>query len=438
MNGRMPATKTAPKAINVFNPLGWQMQPWRSIAPVLLLTGSAGGGKSRLAGEKLHGFCLKYPDATGLLLRKAREYAGKSIVPFLLHTVMGDDPHVEYHKGDNTFVYENGSRLYVGGMRDDSQREGVRSIGPGGGLDIVWMEEASQFTETDYNEVTARMRGRAAPWTQIVLTTNPGYPSHWIKRRLIDGGEAEVYYSGARDNPHNPASYTATLDRLTGVLRQRLRDGRWVQAEGAVYPQYSSELHLLDPFSIPSHWRRFRAIDFGYTNPFVCQWWAEDDDGRLYLYREIYMTGRTVRAHAEQIKRLSADEHIEFTVADHDAEDRATLVESGIVTGAAEKAITVGIQRVTERLQVAGDGKPRLFFMRGALVELDSTLEERKKPTCTAEEIEGYAWQKAADGSPVKEFPTKENDHGVDAMRYMVQAAWFGMPAPPGGTGLVF
>ena len=405
-----------------YKPLDWQIEPWRDKSPVLLLTGSAGGGKSRLAAEKMHAFMLRYPGATGLMLRKAREYASKSIVPFMRETVIGKSSGVVYKKMDNTFVYINGSTLYVGGMKDESQREGVRSIGPKGGLDIVWMEEATQFTELDYNEITARMRGTAAEWNQIILTTNPGAPSHWIKKRLIDGGEAKVYYSRAEDNQNNPKSYLATLDRLTGVLRLRLRDGRWVQAEGAVYPMFDYSVHVLDGFKIPASWRRFRSIDFGYKNPFVCQWWALDEDDRMYLYREIYMTRRTVRAHAAEINRLSIGEHYEFNVADHDAEDRATLEESGIYTIPAEKAVTVGIQAVTERLQMEGDGKPRLFILRDALVEIDRSLEEAKKPTCTLEEFDAYVWPHTRDGAPMKEAPVKENDHGMDAMRYAVMS----------------
>lgn len=420
---------TAPYA-----PLAWQEAPWADISPVILLTGSAGGGKSRLAAEKVNAYMMRYPGATGLMLRKAREYASKSIVPFLRHSVISKSSAVLYKKGDNTFVYVNGSTLYVGGMKDESQREGIRSIGPAGGLDIVWIEEATQFTEQDYNELLARMRGTAASWRQVILTTNPGAPSHWIKKRLIDGGEAVVYYSRAIDNQYNPPSYLATLDKLTGVLRVRLRDGRWVQAEGAVYPLFDPTLHVIDPFPIPEHWRRFRVIDFGYTNPFVCHWWALDEDDRIYLYREIYMTQRTVRLHAEHIQEHSRGELFDFDVADHDAEDRATLEEAGIYTLPALKEVTVGIQAVTERLKVAGDGRPRLFVMRGALVELDETLEMAKKPTSTLEEFDSYTWPQPRDGVNVKELPVKENDHGMDAMRYAVMA----IDKPGQGAELLF
>jgi len=402
----------------LFQPLDWQIEPWRDIFPTIVLTGSAGGGKSRLAAEKVHGFCLYYPNATGLVLRKAYEYATKSVIPFLAHTVIADDPHVQYRKVDRSFQYWNGSIIYAGGMKDDRQREALRSMGGEGRLDIVWMEEANAFTEDDYNEILARMRGVAAPWTQIILSTNPDAPTHWIKRQLIDGGKAHVYYSGALDNPHNPPAYLETLGQLTGLLALRLCKGQWVQAEGAVYDTFDTRLHVVEPFTIPPEWKRFRAIDFGYTNPFVCQWWARDGDGRMYLYREIYVTQRLVEDLARQIVDLTGNERIEMTVADHDAEDRATLERHGVPTQPADKRVTVGIQEVQGRLRKAGDGKPRLFLFRGALVEIDRRLEAQKRPTCTEQEFPAYSWPKSPQGKALKEVPIDENDHGMDAMRY--------------------
>jgi len=385
-----------------------------------------------LAAEKLHGFLLRYPNAMGLAVRKTRNSMTNSTVLFLERTVIGDDPQVTHYPSKNRFEYANGSILAYGGMANEEQREQIRSIGQGGSVDMVWMEEATRFTEDDYNEIMPRMRGVAAPWRQVILTTNPDTPSHWIYRRLIAGGEARVYTSGALDNPYNPSDYVTALNRLTGPLRDRLRDGRWVQAEGAVYPEWDATVHLVDSFPIPAGWRRFRSVDFGFTNPFVCQWWAIDGDGRLYLYREVYRTQRLVEDHARQIVALSQGETIEATVADHDAEDRATLERYGVYTQPAAKDVSPGIQAVQARLRRAGDGRPRLYVLRDALVDADPALLGAKKPTCTEEEIAGYVWQGAAEGRATKEEPLKLNDHGMDAMRYAV------MYADRGGAWWIF
>jgi len=414
-------TPASNRFIASYKPLPWQIAPWRDKAQILLLTGSAGGGKSRVAGEKVHAFMKKYPGATGLMLRKAREYAGKSIVPFMSRTVIGADAQVAMRKSDSLFQYDNGSQLYWGGMKDDAQREGLRSIGQDGSLDIVWVEEANAFTRNDLDELLARMRGKATGWTQIILTTNPDVPTHWIYQDLIQGGQASVYYSGAKDNPHNPPAYMTTLGMLKGILKKRLVDGLWVQAEGAVYDEFDPSIHVIDDFEIPADWRRVRVVDFGYTNPFVCHWWAQDPDGRIYLYREIYVTQTLVEDLALEITRLSKGEAIETTVADWDAEDRATLERHGVPTIPARKEISPGIQAVKARLAPANDGRPRLFVMRGALVDEDGRLAEAKKPTSTEAEFPGYVWPKSADGKPVKEIPVKENDHGMDGIRYAVQ-----------------
>lgn len=416
-----------------YAPLPWQLAPLRDKSLVMLLTGSAGGGKSRVAAEKVHAYCIKYPGATAICLRKAREYASKSIV-FALKRVMGDDPKVQYNASELVFRYDNGSIIFIAGMKDESQQQALRSINGDGSADIIWGEEANALTENDHNELLARLRGTASNWRQIIYTTNPDTPTHWIKQRLMDGGEASVYFSKAKDNPHNPPGYLAILDKLTGPLGLRLRDGKWVQAEGAVYEEFNDAIHIIEPFPIPAHWRRIRVVDFGYTNPFVCQWWAIDNDGRMYLYREIYHTRRTVKVHAEQINRLSQGQTFEATVADHDAEDRATMAENGIRTIAATKDISRGLQAVEERLKVADDGKPRLFIFNDALVEIDNALDDSKRPTCTAQEFPGYMWPKTTDGRALKEVPVKENDHGMDALRYGVMYLDGGDLRPSAGT----
>ena len=403
-----------------YKPLPWQLAPLADKSHTLLLTGSAGGGKSRCAAEKVHAYCLHYPGSTWLMCRKAREWNGHSIIPFMWRTVMGEDPRIQFNKSEGTFYYQNRSVIYTAGMIDDRQRQAARSIGGDGGLDGAWLEEANAFSRQDYEEIIGRVRHTAASWQQIILSTNPDAPSNWIYKDLIQGGGASVYYSGAADNPNNSPAYLSSLEKMTGFMRDRLVLGKWVQVEGAIYDEYNPDIHVIDADKLPPFVRRFRVVDFGFSNPFVCQWWGEDADGRLYRYREIYATRRLVESLTPEIVRLSQGESVEVTVADHDAEDRATMEKHGIVTIPAKKDVSPGIQAVKARLAVQPDGKPRLYFVRGALVEVDPLLEAAKKPASTDDEITGYSWKRYDDGKPNKEEPVKVNDHGMDAMRYLV------------------
>jgi phage terminase large subunit len=134
----------------------------------------------------------------------------------------------------------------------------------------------------------------------------------------------------------------------------------------------------------------------------------------------LYATGRIVSDWAVDINRHSEGERIEWTVADHDAEDRATLDACGILAYPAHKAVKPGIELVQQRLRRAGDGKPRLFIMRGCTVSRDPRLIEAKKPASTAEEVGGYIWAPPLPNRAPKEEPLKINDHGCDTARYVV------------------
>jgi len=382
-----------------FVPELWQIDPWKSTAPTLLLTGSAGGGKSYLAANKIHGFCLKYKGATAVAMRKAYEYTTRSIVPFLQETVICEN-QVHYNKSERTFYYPNGSVIYVAGMLDDGQREAFRSIGGTGGLDIVWMEEANAFTETDYNEILARMRGRAAPWTQVILTTNPDSGSHWIKTRLIDGGEAEVHYSKAADNPYNPPAYHERLLKLTGLLRDRLVLGLWKQAEGAVFDGFDRQVHVRERGR--NRYQAFAlALDEGYTNPAVVLVVGIDADLRIHVFEEFYETGKLQSEVVAQASKFALDYGARVAVVDNAAAGLiADLRNYGIDAQGGKGRVNDGINWLQDALKVQGDGMPRL------------TID----PSCvnTINDFESYVWK------PGKDEPVKANDHSIDALRYLV------------------
>jgi hypothetical protein len=174
-------------------------------------------------------------------------------------------------------------------------------------------------------------------------------------------------------------------------------------------------------YRIPATWPRFWTVDFGYTNPFVWQEWAQDPDGRLYRVREIYHTQRLVEDHAKQILNVTAGgPRPRAIICDHDAEDRATLERHlKMRTKPAHKSVSDGIQAVASRLRVAGDHLPRLFYIQGARVEADPDLVDVFKPTCTEDEFDSYVWD-TSNGRKKGEQPVKASDHGLDASRYVV------------------
>ncbi|MFI6388619.1 hypothetical protein [Nonomuraea sp. NPDC050540] len=88
-------------------------------------------------------------------------------------------------------------------------------------------------------------------------------------------------------------------------------------------------------------------------------------------------------------------------------------------TVAATKTVSDGIQAVQARYRPAGDGRPRIFFLRDSRAERDPELEDGRKPCSTVGEIGGYVWDQTP-GKPPKEAPLKADDHGCDALRYMV------------------
>ncbi len=390
--------------------------------PEAVISGPAETGKTLAALWKLHCCASKYAGASIVIARKTLTSTYSTVlVTFqkkVLAPLLGGGDIVAYGgEKPQWFDYPNGSRIWVAGL-DKSSR--VLSSEH----DLIYVNQVEELTLDDWETLTTRATGRAGnmPYAQTIGDMNPAWPGHWIYSRQA----LKMFYSWHTENPvlYDQATgeiteqgkrTMAVLQALTGVRRVRLLEGKPAQAEGAIFTEWNEGIHLIDPFDIPKGWRRFRSIDFGYVNPFTCQWWAVDPDGVMYLYRQLYYTGRTVRVHSQQIKEFSQGENIEATICDHDAEDRATLAEEGIPNRPANKAVSVGLGKVKDRLRGGPGGKPRLYVMRDSLIEVDPSLRERRLPMELKDEIPGYVWS-----SKKQESPVKEHDHGCDAMRYAV------------------
>ena len=418
-----------------------------------ILSGPFDTGKTFGMLQKLVGLLWTFPNAQALLIRGTYSSLLTSawitlttkVLPF--HPEHPDSPISLYGGGaPKHLTWPNGSVLRIAGL-DDPQK--VLSSE----YDYIAIPQAEEIPIGDWEHILSRVNGRAGnvPWPQLMGDCNPDIPKHWIVNRP----SVELFVTTHEDNPtiylrdkqgelvrdaNGAAKMTAggkgrikTLTSMTGLRYQRGFLGLWVGAEGTVYDTFDKRIHVIDRFPIPPDWTKYRVIDFGFTHPFVCQWWAEDEDGRLYMYREIYYSERTVQRHAKGLNvdsearirgiiDYTADEEISATICDWDAEDRATLAENGIPSVRADKRVKVGVEKVQERLAVQDDGRPRLMIFRDCTVEIDDKLEMEFLPTSTVDEMPGYVWLKVSNKieAAKDESPRKKDDHGMDAMRYLV------------------
>lgn len=426
-----------------YEPRGAARELFRTKTAEVVIAGPAGTGKSLACLYRIHLVCMMNPGIRCLITRKtAVSLSATTLVTFRKKVANEaiESGIVRWYGGSSQeaagYKYSNGSEIDVIGM--DKPEKILSSE-----YDFVFADEATELTITDWETIGTRLRNGKLSWQQQMGACNPVHPAHWIRQRGTETNSMSFLSSRHQDNPAyfrpdgsmtpQGAEYMAKLDALTGVRRLRLRDGIWASAEGVIYDEYDDNIHVVPRFDIPASWQRYWAVDFGYTNPFVLQCWAEDPDGRLYLYREIYQTKTLVEDHAKKILNAVTDKDGRWTeprphriICDHDAEDRATLERYlGMPTTAANKKVSEGLQAAQSRFRVQPDGKPRIYFFLDALLEVDKLLRESRKPTCTLDEIQGYVWDES--GKNAKDAPVKQDDHGCDAMRYCVAETDLGL-----------
>lgn len=447
---------------HIYSPRGGCKEVFESREGEILISGPAGTGKSRACLEKLFMVCLLTKNTRALILRKTLASLGSTALVTWRNYVIKEavaTGQVVYYGGSREepaqYRFKNGSTVVIGGL--DKPTRIMSSE-----YDIIYIQEATEITVEDLEMVKTRTRNWRVSFQQIIMDCNPGPKEHWLKLRC-DEGRCVLIESRHEDNPRlfdllpdgtykvteQGAKYIAILDSLTGVRYKRLRLGLWVSAEGVIFEEFDPATHVLDwsfdeegnRLPLPAEWDRYWAIDFGYANPFVLKCYAVDEDGCAYMYREIYMTGRTVEEHASQIMSIVTEEKIikwynhmerrEFErkeiiwtepkpvaiICDHDAEGRRTFeMHTGLGTQPAIKFVNDGID--LHKMRLKGDDQgPRFFLMRDALVERDESLAQKLYPVCTEQEYPAYAWKVNADGR-IQDEPIKRDDHGMDTDRY--------------------
>lgn len=392
-----------------------QLQAFTDTHSDLLNDGPWGTGKTHMAAVKAYCLAKKYPGLLVGLIRKKRIHLEATLWEKFVKIL----PPEDVAKSNDTKLSRtllNGSEIH--GLGLDS--ENAVNLMDSREFGFVVIEEAKEIDEATYvTKIKRCMRqqfladGTILPFRQVVSLTNPGSPGHFLYKDFISNPKPGYHRIQGERLPDLPRDYIEMIDSLTGVWRLRYRDGLWTAFEGQVYP-YNPDKHLINRSEAWEGWENWRSVvgvDFGFDHPFVCQWWKVSPSGIWIMYREIYMSRRTVNKHAPLIKKFCDEDNIEpRIICDHDAEDSATLREYGLYTVKAKKDRLAGQNAVYELFE-----QDRIFFMRDSLVETDQRLVVEKRPTCTVEEFDGYVW-----ATTTKEDMIKEKDDGMDTKRYCV------------------
>ena len=341
--------------------------------------GARGGGKSWAIRIKSTVLCMAHSGITVCIVRRTYpELMDNHITPFLKLLPRG---LYSFNLSRKELRFINGSKIlfrYCSCDADIRHFQGVE-------FDVLFIDEATQFTESQFKMMVPSVRGINNFPKRIYLTCNPGGVGHaWVKRLFVDrdfreGEDPEEYsFIQARvyDNKElirqNP-DYIKQLEMQNPEIREAWLEGKWDLAAGRFFHEFNREVHVCEPFAIPKDWRRYRAFDYG-LDMFACLWVAVAPTGDVYVYRESCKEKLAIWQACENMRNATGEdrrENIYLTLAPPDM--WGSLQESGKTRAAvfAENGVNLtkvsnnraaGWACVRELLRIRDDGTTRLHI----------------------------------------------------------------------------
>ena len=412
----------------------------------VLYGGSAGGGKSyAMLADPLR--YMGHPQFSGLLLRHTTEelreliFKSQELYPKIW-------PGIKWSERKMQWTAPSGARLWMSYL--DRDEDVLRYQG----LAFSWIgfDELTQWsTPYAWDYMRSRLRS-TAPDLPIFMraTTNPGGRGHaWVKKMFIDpapygksfdatniettevlryphghpkAGESlfKRRFIPARlsDNPFlsETGDYEAMLLSLPEQQRKQLLEGDWDIKEGAAFTEFDRTAHVIEPFTIPSNWVKFRACDYGYGSFSGVLWFAVSPSEQMIVYRELYVSKVLATDLADMVLEAEADDGtIRYGVLDsslwHKRGDTGpSLAEQMIVRGCrwrpsdrSRGSRVAGKNEIHRRLQIDEfTEEPRIVFFN----------------TCT--NIISQLPALPLDKNNSEDVDTNSEDHLYDALRYGV------------------
>lgn len=397
-----------------------------------MLSGAVGAGKSFMGGHKGLLLNMKYPGNRGLICRKE----GKSLVGSTLKTLFEDvipqEWIVAHNRQDGMITHKTPipgvySTISYGGLDKKADQSYPTKIGSTA-YGWIFVDEGIELDLGDWDMLTTRLRYKIPGYTaaqndlmprQMFTATNPDSPQHWLHKFFFDNKtEArEVFLTTPYENKYLPRDYLKSLEEtLVGFRKERLLNGKWVQAEGAIYVDFDMLKHVVDKnsflidttgaLSLISYKRIIFGADSNFPKPRAAVMLGVRGDGSVDLIDEFYEE----RAHVTKLrdwiegwaeKRKAAVE-VFHDPSDPDAID--TLDEGRKIScSKADNKIIPGISEVSR-------------YFANDLIRINRTCVN------TIKYLQTYRWKKGAE----EEVPEKKDDHLMDALRYALNSTKVG------------
>lgn len=312
----------------------------------------------------------------------------------------------------------NGNQIIFRGVNDEKQREKLKSITfQRGKLTDVWIEEATEITQADFEIIDDRLRGELPPgqFYQIRMTFNPVNRNHWIKKVFFDVPDQNVltHHSTYLDNRFIDAAYHARMARRKEVDPEGYRIyglGEWGEVGGLILHNWkveniSQNIDYYDDIAI--------GQDFGFNHANAILLLGIRD-GNIYILQEIYVFEKET---AEIIPlAIKAGIPAKRTMWCDSAEpDRIKAWRT-----AGFRARAVSKEHTTEKKYQSA----QIDWLKG-IVGKDKVIKRMiyVHPSCTntIKELQQWKWKKDEKTGEYLDEPVSFQDDAMAALRYGVE-----------------
>ena len=179
----------------------------------LVLKGGGGSGKSVFAARYVMERATTEPGQRVLVIRKVKEDIRESCFELLKDTAQQYYPEsVSFiPRGKSSPMYillKNGSEILFVGLNDAERLKSIKDI------TMIWIEEASEITRDDFNQLNIRLRTPYRWHLKMILSFNPVSLKHWLKARFFDARDPDacIHESTYKDNRFLPEEQKRILE----------------------------------------------------------------------------------------------------------------------------------------------------------------------------------------------------------------------------------